>query len=103
MEQQENRAQRLTDAQIEQGWRDTFSTNNPFCPCDLKTFTKAARWAEANVHRQRVNEREVLVSLLQQWAALDAGSWHAVRHENEKARLLDDTRAALANVSASAA
>lgn len=31
---------------IEQGWRDTFSTNNPFCPCDLKSFTKAVRWAE---------------------------------------------------------
>jgi hypothetical protein len=46
----------LTDAQIEQGWRDTFSTNNPFCPCNLKTFTKAARWAEANVQRPAVDE-----------------------------------------------
>lgn len=35
----------LSDAQIENGWRETFSTNNPYCPCDLKTFTKAARWA----------------------------------------------------------
>lgn len=36
----------MTDAQIEQGWRKTFSTDNPFCPCDLKSFTKAVRWAE---------------------------------------------------------
>jgi hypothetical protein len=38
--------QGLTDERIEQGWRDTFSTSNPFCPCDLKTFTKATRWAD---------------------------------------------------------
>lgn len=36
----------MTAAQIEQGWRDTFSTGNPFCPCDLKSFTKAVRWHE---------------------------------------------------------
>lgn len=35
-----------TDAQIARGWRDTFSTENPFCPCDLKSFTKAVHWAE---------------------------------------------------------
>jgi hypothetical protein len=36
----------LTNEQIEKGWRDTFSTNNPYCPCNLKSFTKAVRWAE---------------------------------------------------------
>ena len=36
----------LTPEQIERGWQDTFSTNNPFCPCDLRSFTKAVRWAE---------------------------------------------------------
>ena len=36
----------LTGEQIEKGWRDIFSTSNPFCPCDLKSFTKAVRWAE---------------------------------------------------------
>lgn len=36
----------LTPKQIEAGWHQTFSTSNPFCPCDLKTFTKAVRWAE---------------------------------------------------------
>jgi hypothetical protein len=36
----------LTDAQIEAGWRQTFSTDNPYCPCNLKSFTKAVRWAE---------------------------------------------------------
>lgn len=36
----------LSDEQIEQGRRDTFSTENPFCPCDSKTMRKAVRWAE---------------------------------------------------------
>jgi len=36
----------LTDAQIEAGWHQTFSTSNPYCPCNLKSFTKAVRWAE---------------------------------------------------------
>lgn len=31
---------------IERGWQETFSTQNPYCPCDLKSFTKAVRWAE---------------------------------------------------------
>ncbi len=36
----------LTDAQIEAGREATFSTSNPFCPCDSKTMRKAVRWAE---------------------------------------------------------
>ena len=36
----------LTDAVVRRGWQHTFSTENPFCPCDLKSFTKAVRWAE---------------------------------------------------------
>lgn len=36
----------LTSKQIKAGWEKTFSTNNPFCPCDLKSFTKAVNWAE---------------------------------------------------------
>ena len=36
----------LTDEQIERGRRETFSTENPFCPCDSKTMRKAVRWAE---------------------------------------------------------
>ncbi len=36
----------LTVKQIEKGWHETFSTNNPFCPCDLRTFTKAVNWAQ---------------------------------------------------------
>lgn len=39
-------AKPLTDAEIEAGWRHTFSTDNPYCPCNLKSFTKAVRWAE---------------------------------------------------------
>ena len=37
----------LTDKQIENGRKQVFSTDNPFCPCDAKTMRKAARWAEA--------------------------------------------------------
>ena len=36
----------LTDHEIEAGWHKTFSTSNPYCPCNLKSFTKAVRWAE---------------------------------------------------------
>ena len=36
----------LTARQIELMWHDTFSTNNPFCPCDLKSFTKTVRATE---------------------------------------------------------
>lgn len=41
----------LSESQIQEGWESTFSTNNPFCPCDLRTFTKAARWAERAIRR----------------------------------------------------
>ncbi len=41
-----SRADALTDAEIEKGWHQTFSTSNPCCPCNLKSFTKAVRWAE---------------------------------------------------------
>ncbi len=39
----------LTDLEIEAGWHTTFSTSNPFCPCNLPTFTKAVRWAERHL------------------------------------------------------
>ena len=38
--------QPLTDEAIKAGRQKTFSTNNPFCPCDAKTMRKAVRWAE---------------------------------------------------------
>lgn len=37
----------LTNAQIEEGRKATFSTDNPFCPCDSKTMRKAVWWAES--------------------------------------------------------
>ncbi|MCA7083412.1 hypothetical protein K7G19_07340 [Cupriavidus sp. DB3] len=43
----------LSDAAIEQGWHQTFSTNNPYCPCNLKSFTKAVRWAERALAAQK--------------------------------------------------
>lgn len=43
----------LTDADIERGWHQTFSTSNPFCPCDLKSFTKAVRWAESALRSRK--------------------------------------------------
>lgn len=36
----------LSDEQIERLREQTFSTNNPFCPCDSKTMRKAVRAAE---------------------------------------------------------
>jgi hypothetical protein len=41
----------LSYAEISAGWHATFSTSNPFCPCDLKTFTKVVRWTEAVYRR----------------------------------------------------
>ncbi|SSW64356.1 hypothetical protein AVE30378_01058 [Achromobacter veterisilvae] len=43
----------LTPTQIEAGWHQTFSTSNPYCPCNLKSFTKAVRWAECAIAAQR--------------------------------------------------
>lgn len=37
----------LGDSKIRERWEATFSTSNPFCPCDLKSFTKAVRATEA--------------------------------------------------------
>jgi len=39
----------LTDEEIEKGRDQTFSINNPYCPCDSKTMRKAVRWAEAKL------------------------------------------------------
>lgn len=39
----------LSDAEIEKGRKEVFSTENPYCPCNLKTMRKAARWAEQAV------------------------------------------------------
>lgn len=36
----------LTPAQMEKGRDQLFSINNPFCPCDSKTFSKVAEWVE---------------------------------------------------------
>lgn len=36
----------LTPAQMEKGRDQIFSINNPFCPCDSKTFSKVAEWVE---------------------------------------------------------
>lgn len=44
--QQSDAAKPLIDKEIEEGWHATFSTSNPYCPCNLKSFTKAVRWAE---------------------------------------------------------
>lgn len=40
----------LTPAQMEAGREAIFSTGNPFCPCDSKTFRKVAQWTERH-HR----------------------------------------------------
>lgn len=40
----------LTTAQMEAGREAIFSTGNPYCPCDSKTFRKVAQWVERH-HR----------------------------------------------------
>lgn len=42
----------LSSKVVEQGWRDTFSVNNPYCPCDLRTFEKSVIWAERELGKQ---------------------------------------------------
>jgi hypothetical protein len=43
---------RLSATDIEAGWHRTFSTGNPYCPCNLKSFTKAVRWAECAIAKE---------------------------------------------------
>lgn len=42
----------LSSKVVEQGWRDTFSVNNPYCPCDLRTFEKSVIWAERELGKK---------------------------------------------------
>lgn len=42
--------QPLTEGEMEKGRDQIFSINNPFCPCDSKTFKKVAQWVERH-HR----------------------------------------------------
>jgi len=37
-----------------------------------------------------------LLSIVKRWVALDGGAWNVERFANERARLLDETRAAIA-------
>lgn len=48
--EQPSQAVELTDAEIRKGWEATFSTNNPFCPCNLHSFHKSVRWAVAAIN-----------------------------------------------------
>lgn len=43
----------LSDDEIKAGWEKTFSTNNPYCPCNLKSFTKAVNWTLAAAAKER--------------------------------------------------
>ena len=81
--QEQRQWQGLTDAEIEQGRDQTFSINNPFCPCDRKTMLKAARWAEA-----KMREKNTAPDHAAQW---DHGAWLT-----ELARLADLYHAASA-------
>jgi len=48
----------LTEDEIERGRKATFSTGNPFCPCDSKTMRKAVRWAERvhGIHQEPTHD-----------------------------------------------
>lgn len=47
----------LTDAQMEAGREQIFSINNPYCPCDHKTFRKVAQWVERH-HKIGIKPKE---------------------------------------------
>jgi len=42
----------LTPDEIEKGRQLTFSTENPFCPCDRKTMLKAVQWADRELRKK---------------------------------------------------
>lgn len=58
----------LTCAEIERGWNDTFSTRNPFCPCDLGAFTKSVRWAERNIRSLKRPSQAQEPTIERDWA-----------------------------------
>lgn len=65
----------LTPQQIEAGWNDTFSTNNPYCPCDLKSFTKAVRWAERQTAALASDTGERGVGVWREWLEHAIKAW----------------------------
>jgi hypothetical protein len=75
----------LTGAVIEKGWYSTFSTSNPYCPCNLKSFTKAVRWAE---HALAGAAADGVTRAVPEWAQMHAQYAHDVLH-NVRAMLSD--------------
>lgn len=49
---------------------------------------------------QLIAAAPALLSIAKRWAAIDGGSWHPERHAREKAELLADTLAAIAQAEA---
>lgn len=65
--------QPLTDAQIEKLREETFSTNNPFCPCDSKTMRKAVRSAERAHGITATPAKEPAAPKREPWTANEKG------------------------------
>lgn len=55
---QQPKPQPMTDAQMEEGRERIFSVNNPYCPCDRKTFAKVARYVERFHHIGITSDKE---------------------------------------------
>lgn len=111
----------LTDAVVRRGWQHTFSTENPFCPCDLKSFTKAVRWAEmkmlTDLKTQHASDSKELRRLCQErddlrranslhkvnTAALESSVGHLSTLVDELRRLLSSAMQTMSELHGSAA
>lgn len=85
---------RLKYGAIEDGWHKTFSTQNPYCPCDLNSFTKAVRWAESAIAKIETQERaEVSFKTHEDYDDVSYGAadlaaiWNDCCKEHRKSRL----------------
>jgi len=47
LEQAQPERKPMTESEMLEGRERTFSVDNPYCPCDRKTFMKVARYVEA--------------------------------------------------------
>lgn len=87
---------------VKHSWSDTSIVGARGRVCGLSIYCDATEDNQQELEAVAAADASLiaaapdLLALAQRWAALDAGSWHAVRHENEKRELLEDTAAAIA-------
>jgi hypothetical protein len=85
--------------------RESARPGDPSLPFDEGYETALIECAEELERKPTYTERaglpeallsSVFLGLLQEWAALDGGSWHVERHARSKAALMARTKAAIA-------